>query len=70
MPVLRFAILTALGSGLWNALLVWVGILLRGNWREILSYLDTFEYVAYATIALITLWFVSSRLKGLWVERK
>lgn len=70
MPVLPFALYTALGSGLYNALLVGVGIVLRGNWREVLGYLDTFEYVAYAAIALPTLWFVIDRLRGFQTEQK
>ncbi len=70
MPVLAFAVLTALGSGLYNALLVGVGILLRGNWREILGYLDAFEYVVYAVIALPALWFVINRLRELQSEQK
>lgn len=62
MPVLRFVIFTALGSGLWNALLVGVGMVLQSRWRDLLGYLDTFEYAAYAAIALLVLWFFISRL--------
>lgn len=62
MPLPSFILYTALGSALWNTLLVSLGAMLRERWREVLGYLEAFEYVAYAGIATLILWFVFARL--------
>lgn len=62
MPLPSFILYTALGSALWNTLLVSLGALFRDRWREILGYLEAFEYVVYAGIATLILWFVFARL--------
>lgn len=64
MPLLPFSLYTVLGSGLLNALLISLGAVLRENWREIIGYLETFEYVGYASLAALVLWFVIVRLRG------
>lgn len=64
MPLLPFSIYTVLGSGLLNALLILLGAVLRENWRRIIGYLQTFEYVGYASLAVLVLWFVIDRLAG------
>lgn len=64
MPLMRFSLYTVLGSGLWNAFLISVGAVLHQNWREIIGYLKAFEYVGYAGLAALVLWFVIVRLTG------
>lgn len=64
MPLLRFSLYTVLGSGLCNASLILVGAVLRQNWRQIIDYFETFEYVGYTGLAALVLWFVIVRLTG------
>lgn len=64
MPLPSFSLYTVLGSGLVNALLILLGAVLRENWREMIGYLNTFEYVGYAGLAALVLWFVIVRLTG------
>jgi len=52
MPVGRFLLLTALGSAIWNTLLVSAGVLLGERWEEILGFLHTYSAVTCAVLAL------------------
>lgn len=50
----------ALGTTLWNILLVMMGITLRRNWNVALPYFEYFTYIAAAIIViLVILWFRS-----------
>lgn len=40
MPLLRFSVLTGLGSGLWNALFLWLGYRLGDRWRTAVEFLE------------------------------
>lgn len=49
MPIMRFLVLTTLGSALWNAALIGAGAIVGDNWRTVTGIVS-----AYSTIALIT----------------
>lgn len=40
MPLLRFSLLTALGSGLWNGLFLWLGYRLGDRWETVGRWLE------------------------------
>jgi membrane protein DedA with SNARE-associated domain len=50
MPLLRFVVLTALGSGVWNAAFLWLGWLLGENWEQVQGWLGP---VSYGVIGLL-----------------
>ncbi len=59
MPVLRFTFFTALGTALWNAVLLYAGALLGKNWQVLAELLGTYETVVLillgsAVVALLT----------------
>lgn len=56
MPILRYVILTTLGSAIWTGALAMVGWWLGGNWGNISTYLDPFTYVVVGTVAVIYLY--------------
>jgi membrane protein DedA with SNARE-associated domain len=62
MPMGVFVILTALGSALWNTLLVTAGYLLGNRWRTVGLYSD---WLNYAVIALL----VGAIVKFVWSRR-
>lgn len=43
MPLGRFLVLTALGTALWNALLLYAGTLLGRNWRQVTAALQDYS---------------------------
>jgi len=57
--------LSAVSAMLWNSLLVYLGVLLGSNWREIGEYLSTYSKIASILIAVVILVFViRAYLKG------
>jgi membrane protein DedA with SNARE-associated domain len=52
MPVLRFAILTAVGSGVWNALLIGTGRMLGENWARVSAAVSSVSNVVIVALAV------------------
>jgi membrane protein DedA with SNARE-associated domain len=57
MPLLRFVVLTAIGSGVWNAVFIALGWALGENWDEVEGFLGPVSYVVLAllTVGLVVL---------------
>jgi membrane protein DedA with SNARE-associated domain len=53
MPLLSFLCFTALGTGLWTALLAYAGYLLGENFNDVKDYLNPISYVVLAAILLV-----------------
>jgi membrane protein DedA with SNARE-associated domain len=45
MPILRFSVFTAIGSGIWNAVFIALGWVLGENWDQVEQYLGPISYV-------------------------
>jgi membrane protein DedA with SNARE-associated domain len=45
MPLARFAILTTVGSAIWNALLIGAGVLLGANWSLVQNWVGSYSDV-------------------------
>jgi membrane protein DedA with SNARE-associated domain len=52
MPLTRFVVLTAIGSGVWNALFIALGWLLGENWGQVQGWLGPVSYVVIGLIVL------------------
>ena len=52
MPLWRFTALTAVGSGLWNAVFIYAGFRLGARWEQVQQYLQPVGYAV--TAALLT----------------
>ncbi len=63
MPLLRFMLLTALGTALWNALLLYAGTLLGRNWRQVVGVLETYQTLILILLCLGAAALVVRRLK-------
>ncbi len=51
MPLLRFTVLTAVGSGVWNVLLIGAGVALGANWARISGWIGSYSDVALILLA-------------------
>ena len=51
MPLLRFVALTALGSAVWNALLIGAGVALGANWGLISGWIGSYSDVVLIVLA-------------------
>ena len=58
MNLITFGLWTILGSGIWNAILIYLGYLLGDNWEAATGYVDTYSNVIYAILGLIILGFL------------
>ncbi|MBF8290681.1 MAG: associated Golgi protein-like protein [Chloroflexi bacterium] len=70
MPVLRFTILTFLGSLPWTLLLVVVGVQLGENWEAVGGVLKRFEYAIIGVLVIAVLAFLWVRVVRPWRQRR
>lgn len=61
MPVLRFAVLTAIGSGAWNALLIGAGVFLGANWQRVEHWIGSYSNAVLIAAAVIAAAFLVLR---------
>ena len=64
MPLGQFVLFTALGSTIWNALLIGLGWALGGQWQLVGQYLRPIEYVVMTTLILVVGRFAWRRLRA------
>ncbi|MEU1234881.1 DedA family protein [Micromonospora aurantiaca] len=53
MPLGEFILLTTLGSGVWNALIVGAGFTLGSRWEDVDKYSQWFNYAIFAVFGLM-----------------
>lgn len=56
MPLARFTVLTAIGSGVWNALFVGAGYQLGNRWDRVEAWVQPLSYVVVAVLGLGVVW--------------
>jgi membrane protein DedA with SNARE-associated domain len=64
MPLLRFVVLTAIGSGVWNAAFIALGWALGENWEQVEGVLGPVSYVVLALLAVGLAVLVVRRLRS------
>jgi len=62
MPLVRFTVLTVLGSGLWNGLLVGLGVALGTQYAVVEQYGHYLDYAVYAVLGGLLAWAVARRV--------
>ena len=58
MNLFTFGLWTTLGSGIWNAILIYLGFVLGDNWEKATEYADAYSNVIYVVLLLIILGFL------------
>lgn len=64
MPMGRFLVYTAIGSGVWNTAFITAGYALGAQWEDVGRYSDPINYTVYAAIAAAFVVFVVRRLRA------
>ena len=64
MSLWKFSVLTVLGSGLWNGLLIGLGLALGTQYELVESYGHYLDYAFYAAILGVLAWAVARRVRG------
>jgi membrane protein DedA with SNARE-associated domain len=68
MPLLRFAVLTAVGSGAWNAVLIGAGWTLGENWTQVSGAVSSVSNVVLVVVAVgaafgLAIWWWRKRIR-------
>ena len=53
MNLLTFGLWTALGSAVWNAILIGLGVYLGENWHAVARYVDAYSSVVYVVLLVV-----------------
>ncbi|MGA1145092.1 MAG: DedA family protein [Ilumatobacteraceae bacterium] len=64
MKLTSFAVLTAIGSAVWNIALIGAGAVLGDQWERVGEYVGVFQWLVIAAVLLLLVRFVVSRLKN------
>ncbi|MCT1904411.1 DedA family protein [Oceanobacillus sojae] len=63
-----FILLTAIGSIIWNSILIGIGAVLGENWHHVSAFMDVYSNIVYALIIagiiLCVIWYIRRRKKG------
>ncbi|QLQ37595.1 DedA family protein [Micromonospora robiginosa] len=63
MPLGEFILLTTLGSGVWNTLIVGAGFLLGSRWEDVDRYSQWFNYAIFAVFAVMIVSWVAKKVR-------
>lgn len=63
MPLVPFIAYTALGSAVWNTVLIGAGAVLGNQWEEVEPYVAILQWLVLAAIALFLMWFVYGKIR-------
>ena len=69
MPLLRFVVLTTIGSGVWNAAFIALGWVLGENWDRVEGWLGPISYVVLGLLAVGLVVLVVRRARGVDAAR-
>lgn len=69
MPLRRFLLFTALGTAIWTALLSAAGVILKENWEDILTLIDSYQMVTLVVVGAAVLVLVIRRYWSVWSQR-
>ncbi|MDQ3507594.1 MAG: DedA family protein [Actinomycetota bacterium] len=62
MPILRFTVLTTIGTTVWNIILIWAGRLLGQNWDAVSQWVGSYSSVVYVAVAIIVVAYVALKV--------
>lgn len=63
LPLIRFVVLTFVGSLVWSYFLAWIGLTLGENWQTLGPYFHKADAVIGTTLVLGVAWYVYHKLK-------
>jgi membrane protein DedA with SNARE-associated domain len=64
MPLPRFLTLTAVGSGVWNALFIGLGWILGDQWGRVQGWLGPVSYVVIGLVVVGLAWLAVRKLRS------
>jgi len=65
MNLLRFSVLTFIGSFIWSFFLAYIGLVLGENWKNLEVYYRKFEYVIVAACVIAVVYYIIHKVRKL-----
>jgi membrane protein DedA with SNARE-associated domain len=69
MPIVRFTLLTALGSGVWNALFIGAGYQLGNQWERVEAWITPISYAVVGLLLLLGAWLAYRKVQAVRAGR-
>ncbi|MDN5726089.1 MAG: DedA family protein [Propionibacteriales bacterium] len=69
MPLVKFILLTVVGSSMWNSLFVIAGYQLGDNWPIVEQYAGVIQKVVIVVLAALVVWWIVQRVRSLRRKR-
>ena len=63
LPLGEFVLLTALGSGVWNSVIVGLGFALGSRWQQVGQYSSWFNYAIFAVFGIMIVSWVAKKIR-------
>lgn len=64
MGLTKFIALTAIGSGIWNSIWIYIGMRLGDGWKEAESWAKYLDYAAYVLVAVLLVSIISRVIRS------
>ena len=64
MPLVRFTALTAIGSGVWNALFIGAGYQLGTRWERVEGWIQPLSYGVVALLGVAGIWLITRKVRS------
>ena len=64
MGLVKFLVYTAIGTTIWNLILLGAGFYLGSNWEQVLQFVDTYETVFWVILGLVVAYYIFRRVKA------
>lgn len=65
MPLVRFTVLTAIGSGVWNAIFIGAGRAAGDNWEDIEGWVTPLGYTVVALLLVAGAWLAAHKIMSI-----
>ena len=66
MDLKKFILYTLTGATIWNTFLLWVGIQLKDNWKEIHKYSSQLDVLVIVGIVIVAAYYLHPHIKKHW----
>ena len=62
MQIWKFLAYSALGTAIWNTILIYLGAIAGNNWQKITGYLNTYSYVIGIAVSFVLTFLIIRRV--------
>ncbi len=64
MSMKTFLLYTTIGTAIWNVILLGAGYALGENWEQVLTFIDTYNYIFWGIIGILVIYSIFKRVRS------